>query len=456
MHALKKAKELLKKREVLSLFGSGAVSVFGLLNFMLLARLLSPSDFGEWQIYISAGVFIEMIRFGITETATVKFLSGAVGEERKYIVGANFRIGLTLAFFSSLIIILLNLVFRSSLADSAFNVFFKWYPIALLVGFPFRNSFAILQANLRFDSILVLRLLNGITFLLLLVFLFVADIKTSIEAIAVFHIFLMLLCSAFSIYMKWDGIRYFKYYDKKHVKRIIDFGKYSSLTMLGSNLLRNTDTWIISLSPLGTAAVAVYSIPLKLIDIFQIPLRSISTTAFPVMSKAFIQKDFATLRYVFHSRIGFLTLLYFPFIVFALLFPGFLITILAGESYLLSGYNSILVFRFLTIYALLMPFDKFTGVALDAVNKPSLNTIKVIIMVITNLTGDIIALWVYQSLPLVAFASIIFTSIGSVYGYYYVRKELDISFIRIFKVGYGMFRDKVLLIIGLFRSKMQT
>jgi O-antigen/teichoic acid export membrane protein len=37
---------------------------------------------------------------------------------------------------------------------------------------------------------------------------------------------------------------------------------------------------------LGSAAVALYSIPLKLTELQQIPLRSFVATAFPKMSKA--------------------------------------------------------------------------------------------------------------------------------------------------------------------------
>jgi O-antigen/teichoic acid export membrane protein len=52
-----------------------------------------------------------------------------------------------------------------------------------------------------------------------------------------------------------------------------------------TNLLRSADTLIISLSPMGSAAVALYSIPLKLTELQQIPLRSFVATAFPKMSK---------------------------------------------------------------------------------------------------------------------------------------------------------------------------
>jgi O-antigen/teichoic acid export membrane protein len=43
-------------------------------------------------------------------------------------------------------------------------------------------------------------------------------------------------------------------------RTLLDFGKYTTFTLIGTNLLRSADTLIISLSPMGSAAVALYSI----------------------------------------------------------------------------------------------------------------------------------------------------------------------------------------------------
>jgi O-antigen/teichoic acid export membrane protein len=69
-------------------------------------------------------------------------------------------------------------------------------------------------------------------------------------------------------------------------RTLLDFGKYTTFTLIGTNLLRSADTLIISLSQWKSAAVALYSIPLKLTELQQIPLRSFVATAFPKMSKA--------------------------------------------------------------------------------------------------------------------------------------------------------------------------
>jgi hypothetical protein len=57
---------------------------------------------------------------------------------------------------------------------------------------------------------------------------------------------------------------------------------------------------IISLSPLGSAAVALY-IPLKLTELQQIPLRSFVATAFPKMSKASLHNQIDEVKNLFYT-----------------------------------------------------------------------------------------------------------------------------------------------------------
>ena len=62
------------------------IALFGLAGFGLLARTLPVNEFGEWVLFISAGSFIEMFRFGITNTGLIRFLSGADETSRAQLV----------------------------------------------------------------------------------------------------------------------------------------------------------------------------------------------------------------------------------------------------------------------------------------------------------------------------------------------------------------------------------
>lgn len=444
--------KIIRTKEALSLTGSLTSAFYGLANFMILARILTLEDFGRWQILFATAAFIEMIRFGVTEHATIKYLSGATADSRKSLIGANYKIGFLLTIIPALLVFISGLIFKESISRSGFDLFFAWYPLIALLGFPARNTSTLLQSEMRFGDLLILNLSQGTLFFLLLVVLYFGHYTVSVNTIALAEVILLALNSFACMVLKWDGFRFIRYATRESSRKILKFGKYASITLMGSNLLRSADSWLITLSPLGPAAVAVYSIPLKLMEILQIPLRSVSATAYPAMSKSHEEGDFLNIRYIFNSRIGFLTLAFVPAIVFAVIFPEFLIRILAGEEYILSAGNPVLVFQIMTIYGILLPFDKFTGVALDAMDKPNLNSLKVFIMVVANIIGDVIALWLFESLVGVALASIVFTIIGSVLGFYFLKKELDLKLYSIIPTGAKLLQYNIM---SLFKKETQ-
>ena len=169
---------------------------------------------------------------------------------------------------------------------------------------------------------------------------------------------------------------------------LLHFGKYTTFTLIGTNLLRSADTLIISLSPMGTAAVALYSIPMKLTELQQIPLRSFVATAFPKMSKASIQGKIEEVKEIFYTYSGAMSFLFIFTCIFTFVFADLFVLVLGGKQYLgvdpITGFNTATIVRIFSFYGLLLPIDRMTGIGLDSINKPNVNAIKVLYMVIAN------------------------------------------------------------------------
>jgi O-antigen/teichoic acid export membrane protein len=250
--------------------------------------------------------------------------------------------------------------------------------------------------------------------------------------------------SAFCIINGWDGLRYIRKATSRTNRVLLNFGKYTTFTLIGTNLLRSADTLIISLSPLGTAAVALYSIPLKLTEIQQIPLRSFVATAFPKMSKASVKGKIEEVKSLFYAYSGAMFYLFILISLVTFVFAEFFVLILGGEQYLgtdpVTGANGVTIMRIFSIYGLLLPIDRMTGVGLDSINKPGKNFLKVLVMVTANVIGDLLAIFVFKSLELVAVGSILFTILGVWVGYHFINKQLDLKFSRIFSSGIEFYR----------------
>jgi len=120
--------KIFNNHNFLSLANNGAVAVFGFLSFIVLTRSLPTDEFGEWVLFITSLNFIDMLRFGITRTAIVRFLSGANKSESENLIGSNYVINISSTLLLIIIIFLINYFFNDVIKQSGFSLF--------LIGFP--------------------------------------------------------------------------------------------------------------------------------------------------------------------------------------------------------------------------------------------------------------------------------------------------------------------------------
>jgi O-antigen/teichoic acid export membrane protein len=429
---------MIREDNFLSLAGNLSIALFGLAVFALLARSLQPAVFGEWVIFVAAASFVDMFRFGITNTGLIRFLSGATHADRAAWIGANASISIAVTIAVACIIALINLVFYTSLQASGYGLFFAWYPLLAIVGLPWNMALVVLQADNQFSKILLLKATSsGLFFMAVLLHVF--WLPLSLPQLALAMVCIQLLTSIVSMLNNWDGLVLVGKSNCKAVRSLLQFGKYTTFTLAGTNLLRTADTFIIGLSPMGSAAVALYSIPLKLTELQQIPLRSFAATAFPKLSRASLQQNTAAVKDLFYTYAGALTYLFVAFGLLNYLFAESFVALLAGKQYLhtdaTTGFNAVQVVKVLAFYGLLLPIDRMTGIGLDSINKPNVNARKVFLMVAANIIGDLIAVFLFRSLVLVAVSSILFTILGIVVGMHFLNKELSLSYKQIFFRG---------------------
>ncbi|MEA1875443.1 MAG: oligosaccharide flippase family protein [Bacteroidota bacterium] len=421
---------LLKSDNSLSLAGNLIFAFLGFANIFLLARSYPKEVFGEWILYLSGMALIEMVRNGITKTPLVRYLSGSENTaERTSIIGASWLMSIAVTVIILIILIPVYFIFGDVIDSKGFGLFFKWYPLLAIVILPLNTGLSILQADRKFGSILSLRFVNMFFFFGFLIVNFIW-LKLPILYVVWVHIAAHILASIYAMSRHWSGIQYITKATKNALKIQLNFGKFSLGTLLGSNLLKSSDTFIIGIM-LAEPQVAFYSIPLKLIEVIEIPMRSFIAVAFPKMSKASRDNNIAEVRSVFYQYAGIVSWLMILLVAFLFIMAKPLILLLGGAEYS----DSVLIFRIFLIYALLLPLDRFSGVSLDAINRPNLNMYKVIFMASANIIGDIIAIHYFKSLEAVAIVTIVNVLVGVFVGNWYLKKELDVKISKIYPSG---------------------
>lgn len=440
----KKLNKIVREDNFLSLAGNLVIAFFGISGFAILARSLSVDLFGQWVLFIAAGSFIEMFRFGITNTGLIRYLSGADASFRIQLMGSNALIGAGATVLIAIIITCCNWLFHDAIQHSGYQLFFTWYPLLAFLNLPWNNALVVLQADRKYGKILALKAVNSGSFFVVLLLNYCFFEMTLLQIVWV-NLILNAITSLLSIVAGWDGLKYIRKASAATNSTLLHFGKYTTFTLVGTNLLRSADTLIISLSPLGNAAVALYSIPLKLTELQQIPLRSFAATAFPKMSKASLHGKIDEVRALFYSYAGALTYLFVFISLFTFVFADFFVLFLAGKQYVqtdpATGFNAVSIVRVFSLYGLLLPIDRMTGIGLDSINKPNINALKVLLMVIANIVGDLIAIFIFKSLILVAVSSILFTLLGIWIGMIFLNRELTLHYSEIFIEGIKFYKS---------------
>lgn len=440
---LKKIKQIVREKNVSSLATNLVTAFLGLLSFMLLTRQLPKELFGDWVLFVTLSTFLDLLRFGLTRTSVVRLLAGVQKEEYKRLLGSSYRINLML-LVPIIVLCYAVLLAVKSLGlqlPSGYLLFVTWYPLLAIFNLGWNNASALFQAEQNFMRMMYVRLANvGLFVLFLLINWWY--LKLGLVPIIWVYLAVNLVSSLWCTLKKWDGLGYVKFAHNTTEKELLNFGKFSMGTLIGSSLLKSADTLIIGLSPvLGSAGIAMYAIPLKLTDLLGIPLRSFTMTAYPRMAKLCKEGDFMGLRKTFYSYSGAVTLLFIPVALCCFVFAEELILVLGGAEYKDSMSLLILVFRIFTVYTLLLPVDRFTGVLLDSINKPHLNLYKVLFMTAANIIIDVIAVFMFESLVLVAVGTVVFTILGIFLGFYFLKKELEIKGKYILPEGIYFFRN---------------
>jgi O-antigen/teichoic acid export membrane protein len=190
---------------------------------------------------------------------------------------------------------------------------------------------------------------------------------------------------------------------------------------------------------LGPAALAVYNLGQRLMEIVEIPLRSFAATAMPSLSEAYNKNQRGYVIYIMKKYAGMLTVALVPISLLAVLLANVAIGLIGGGKYVgtQTGEEAANVFRLFMTFALLFPADRFLALTLDVIRQPKINFIKVLVMLAANITGDFLGIYLLGNIYGVAISTVFPILIGVLIGFWALRKYyFSFSLWDAYRVGY--------------------
>lgn len=416
---MKLLKTIVKKPTFVSLLGTGSTAVLGFVTIALLARRMDTAAFGDWMLFLTGYTLLEMLRAGLLQTALIRHMSGSEKTEKKRWIGSAGLIGMGLGLCISAINYLVYQFCPLGDLSRGFVYLLWWSGPALLLSFPLQLAQWVLQESGRFRLFYFLKLIAQLAFLTGL-FVF-SGAEWRLADVALLFFLSQALGGLIAAFTSTTGLSAVWYAGKQEMRALFNFGRYSTGTLIGANLLRGSDTLLIG-TFLGPQAVALYSLPQKLFEVLEIPLRAVMTTALPSMSARLQQGDEGGMQQEFSYWTGLLTLLMVPVAVILFLMADYLVLMLGGPGYEASAW----ILRAFILFTFLLPMDRFSGVALDVLKKPQLNFLKVILMLLVNVLGDLMMLSFTASPLGVALVSVVTYGSGAYMGYYFLKGSMPV------------------------------
>ena len=420
-----------RSNHALSLAGNLVVAGLNMVSVSLLFRALPAAEIGAWVFFITAVGLADAFRTGFLTTAFIRSYAGATAARAAEVVGSAWTIALVLTIGIAGLNALVGVLPLPPASSAGGPLVLGWLGVVTVLTLPTFMAASVLQAELRFGAILVLRLLSQGLFVLGIIGLMLAG-RVSLPAVLNCYLLAAGVASAVALLLGWAGLRGLRHRSRACISELAHFGKFSVGSYVGSSLLRSSDAFIVNFT-LGPAALAVYNLAQRFVELIDLPLRSFLATAIPALSAAFNQHNLTDVGRILRKNAGLLTWALTPIIVATVLFADLPIALIGGSKYAATPAANLL--RIIIVLTLLFPIDRFIGVTLDVINQPRINLLKVFLMLGVNVAGDLVGVLVFKNIYGVALASLPTVLSGFFFGYFQLRRFLPLSLREILSTG---------------------
>ena len=402
-----------------------------MVTIAILYRALSVKDIGVYVFFMTILGLIDTLRSGFLTNSFIKFYSGTEKDRANEVAGSAWGLALLITG-GSILINIPTYIFSGYITNEGMILFLKYFSLISLATLPSFMANLVVQGDKRFDRLLWLRLINQLLFTGIVITLTVLKLST-LKTIILTYIFSNLIASLASMFLGWTMIGTISKFTKKTFLELFHFGKYSVGTSVSSNLFKVTDTFFINFF-LGPAALAVYNLGGRLLQIIEIPLLSFAASGMPSLSGYYNKGQKQEMMYVMQKLVGMLSVAIFVIAIGSIIFAEPIILLIGGEKYLHTEAPNL--FRIFMSMAILYPADRFFALTLDVIHKPKINFYKILVMLVVNLAGDYFGLMIFKSVYSIVFANILPILVAIIIAYVPLNKYSKFNFWHIYVVGY--------------------
>ena len=403
--------------------------LFGVLNFMMLTRMLTRYEFGVWSIFLVISTTFEMTKTSLLKTAHIKFAAASADEAEHVAISwssLTLNILLTVIYWTGLYLFA-NPIGAWLKSGSDFAATISWYIPGMIGMIFFAHYDAVRRAKLNFKNGLYGYLTKYIYFFLATGFYFAGNIKMNLNQV-VLHYGIGSLAAALVMFaLDYKSLSFRFGATRLWMGKLVSFGKYIWGGNLIGNLSSNFDQ-MLTAKYLSPTIAAHYGIAARIIGVVEIPLFAAAEVLFPKMTKAVEEEGTGRAKWYLEKMIASLYVVMTPAVLIMVVFAKWLVLILAGETYL----DAVPIVQLYIFRILLIILQLQSGQTLISIGKSILH----FKMTVISFVLRVIVLYVcYTQIGLygAAWGNIVMAVISLFYWYMLMKREVGMDITDIFK-----------------------
>ncbi len=355
-----------------------SIPLFGVISTMILAHgAITKAEMGVWGLFLLITSFVELIRQALVKTSLIKFINHSSEAEHKYVLSAALFLNTVVTAVLLIVLWVLAPYFAHVLKAPELQNMLYVFLVGIVLLIPFSHFEWILYGKSEFRGLFWTFFCRQGISLLLMIFYLIFNDHVTLNMLVIFYCAGVLLGIAIAyIFVKPHLSRTF-ILTRSWVARLWHFGKYVFGSGL-STLVFGSAGQAFHSSMMGLPFAASNSVASRVINLADIPSQVLSDILFPKSAKKENSSNKGLIKYYYEKTVGATLCFAIPMVLFILLFPKFIILILAGSQYL----DAVPFLQCIAVTGIFLAFLKQWGVIIDSSGRPGLN-----FLVITIIAG---------------------------------------------------------------------
>ena len=417
--------------------------LFGFFGFYFLVRIVSKDDFGIWVLYITVISVVDTTRNGFIQNGLIKYLVNTNKESSLPIQSASLLLNICITVFCLIILIIITPWLSHIWNIPHLSNLLVMFYISLIFFIPLTQVAVILQARMNFKKLFWIQTIRVGLFFSFIFYLWLSKSHCSLTVLAEVQTIIVAISAAIAWILSKSYVSISLKINKDWISKLFHFGKYVLGTNLMSMLGNSLDKFVLG-ALLNPAQVAVNNVAGRILNFIEVPVNTVATIVYPKSAESMEQspeKAKESVRKLFEQSVGITLGITIPFFIFMMILAKPVIILIAGTEYL----DAVPFLRVILVVALLRPYDRQSGITLDAMGKPHLNFLVVLLNLIIVLISSFVFIKFFGLMG-AAYAVLLALIISVIIKQIMLAKFINSNFLRPLKytlLAYQKIADKI-------------